>query len=410
MGFFSNFYNWFGKNRTIKLTQSGFYGQNEVYSFNHHDKSYGIEKGYASNTDVFAIVNLIKTKAVDIPLKLYNGDEEVTDGEVFDFLMMPNDIESLKQFNEWALLYYLTTGNAVINKELQFGISGRVDKMVNLHYPCIDVESMVNESKQVVPEYYTYHLKTKSYNKIDPEFIYHIRYANPTYYGIDEFCGLSPLQAGYLSLISSNNLNIADASILKNKGASGVFSNESEVFLNDEQRQQAQEALDGLLAGADKFGKIIQSPAKTKYTQLGMSPADLKILESRVMKKRDLCSLYGVDSSLFNDPANQTYNNRKEANKSLYTNAVIPTLEKLVDGVWNPALKTWGEGYHVKPDLSDIHALQEDASEKATRDRSTNTVLINTLKEENISDEQKIQILMRSLNISEDEATNIVMP
>jgi phage portal protein BeeE len=221
------------------------------------------------------------------------------------------------------------------------------------------------------------------------------------------------LQAAFLTLVSSNNLFTADASLLKNKGASGVFSNESDNILTPDQRSNAQEALDALIAGPKKFGKIIQSPVKTKFMQLGMSPADLQILDSRIMKKRDLCSAYSVDSSLFNDPANKTFNNRKEAKKSLYTDAVLPLVNKVIlDKVWNPILSTWNDErtkYKLVADSSNIPELHQDVKEKSIRDKAVNKIIIDTLTTE-LTPQQKINALMTSLSISEDEAGKIVSP
>jgi phage portal protein BeeE len=73
------------------------------------------------------------------------------------------------------------------------------------------------------------------------------------------------------------------------------------------------------MMGASKFGKAIATSANVDFIQMGMDATQLKIIESAVMKLRDLCNLYGVDSSLFNDPANKTYNNRNRPIKLITT-------------------------------------------------------------------------------------------
>ena len=414
MGLFNNFRNFFsGSNNTI--TSLNYIGQDSDECFNHLNKGFGINEGYAANTDVFAIINMIKSKSIDVPLKLQkivNDEiEDVTNGEIFDFLQNPNEQQTLSEFNENLILYYLTTGNAIVETAKEFTLTGRIQKAVNLHYQNTEIQTEIS-GRSIIPKYYKYHLMGSD-DTILPEDIIHAKFANPTDYGFESCFGLSPLQAAFLTLASSNNLFKADSSLLKNKGASGVFSNESDNILTPDQRKNAQTALDKLLAGPNKFGKIIQSPVKTKYTQLGMSPADLKILESRIMKKRDLCSAYAVDSSLFNDPANKTFNNRKEAQKSLYTDAVLPLINKVViDKVWNPILSTWGDEnttFKIVPDISQIHSLHQDAKEKSTKDKAINKIVIDTLTAE-ISEEQKVAALMISLSISEDDANKIVTP
>lgn len=44
----------------------------------------------------------------------------------------------------------------------------------------------------------------------------------------------------------------------------------------------------------------------------------------RVSVIRELCNLFGIDSSLMNDPENKTYSNKTEAVKQLYTGIIIP--------------------------------------------------------------------------------------
>ena len=55
-----------------------------------------------------------------------------------------------------------------------------------------------------------------------------------------------------------------------------------------------------------------------------MSPTDLKLLEGQINNLRTICNIYGLDSSLFNDPENKTFSNRKEAQIAAYTDTYIP--------------------------------------------------------------------------------------
>nr|NIO45186.1 phage portal protein [Candidatus Aenigmarchaeota archaeon]NIQ16181.1 phage portal protein [Candidatus Dadabacteria bacterium] len=184
----------------------------------------------------------------------------------------------------------------------------------------------------------------------------------------------------------------------------------SEIILSPEEAEKHQKRLNEKMGSAGDFNSVIQSGAKVKYQPIALSPTDLKIIESRVMKLRDLCNAYAVDSSLFNDPANKTYNNRTEAHKSFYSDAVIPTLNKFLT-IFRPAINAYSvrenRDYRLKLDLSGVHALQEDENEKAQRGVNISNTII-TILASNLTREQKINALVESLQITYERAEEMV--
>jgi hypothetical protein len=48
---------------------------------------------------------------------------------------------------------------------------------------------------------------------------------------------------------------------------------------------------------------------------------------------REICDIYGIDSSLLNDPENKTYNNKSEALRGLYTHVLLPACDQFVEAV-----------------------------------------------------------------------------
>ena len=74
---------------------------------------------------------------------------------------------------------------------------------------------------------------------------------------------------------------------------------------------------------------------------------------------------------MFNDPANKTFNNRKEAEKALYTNAVIPLSEKIAMAHTNfIAQNHYPNGnVRMRQDFSNVEALQADKKTEAEKDK-----------------------------------------
>ena len=142
-----------------------------------------------------------------------------------------------------------------------------------------------------------------------------------------------------------------------------------------------------------------------------MSSADLQLLEKGVINLRAMCNVFGLDSSLFNDPANKTFNNRKEAEKALYTNAVQPTLDKV-----EAELNRWFVPSHypagnvrLRFDYSEVAALQTDQKTEAEKDK---IVLdgVNVVLNMPITSEGKAALLSDVYGYSEEMVETVLAP
>jgi HK97 family phage portal protein len=396
------------------FTRSDWIGLNSgVPVHNQTNSSELINEGYARITDVYSIVRKIAQTGASMNLqvfKIVDGEYELQrSGELFDLIMQPNSNQNQYEFKENGLTNLLTSGNIFLTGQNAIGFGDVFTSLSLLPPQYIDLQ--LQPSIDGVPQIQYIYEQDTIYQPLNKENLKHIKYFNPTDYGVDSGWGLSPLTAGYLSMIASKELNIAESSILKNKGASGLLTNKGDYPLDSDEAEQIQKAIDKKISGASKFGKIITTNASVEYIQMGMSPTDLKLIESGVVKLRQLCNLYGVDSSLFNDPENKTYNNRKEAQKSLYTESVIPSLQKFVWGLNEfivPAFnKKDNAQYIISIDKSQVPNLFEDEKLKAESNFKNAEGFVKIL-ESTLTTEQKVKSLMLSYHLTEDEAENIV--
>ena len=71
-------------------------------------------------------------------------------------------------------------------------------------------------------------------------------------------------------------------------------------------------------------------------------------------------SVYGVNSALFNDPDNKTYNNMKEAKKEMLTQVILPELVLLRDAFNRFFAAEMGKDYYIDFDITIFPELQED--------------------------------------------------
>lgn len=91
------------------------------------------------------------------------------------------------------------------------------------------------------------------------------------------------------------------------------------------------------------------------WEQMGLSPSDMALLETKFSAARDICLCFGVPPQLLGIPGDNTYSNYQEARLSFWEDTVIPLLD-LIAADWSAWL---GEPYGItlKPDLEDIPAI-----------------------------------------------------
>lgn len=369
-----------------------------------------IREGYASNADVYAIINKISSKMSSIPTVIVDEDnEEVLSGELYDLWQEPIKGVSQKEFINQSGIFLLSTGDLFYRNVKPIGFntseikilpSGLVDIKGgnsyfedNLQYSLIDKQRTIG---------------------IPSDQIIHVKYLNPTQEGIESYRGLSPLKAAYLSLTASNDINKGGAMAVKNQGVRGILSNKSDRALTKEENERLQDVSNSKLSGVSNFNKIFSTNANLSFIQLGMSPSDLKILELGILSLRQLCNAYSVASVLFNDSSNSKFANVHEAEKSLILNAALPNLEnKILWSLNNSIVKEMNKinktNYRIKVDTSKIEILQADKLQEAKKNSMLSASIVDLLTSE-LNAESKRQILISVHKISENEADNLIKP
>jgi len=391
----------------------------EGFVFNNHNLDKLVRDGYASNTDVYSIISRIIRTGASIPViienKNPNGEIEIIEsGNFFDFVHQPNKKQNRFEFTEDALGYQLTTGNELITGTTPSGFSDSLYTTLNLIPPQLTSIKVSGTELFDTTESYEVMFNNKKF-KFTQEQVKHIKYFNPTIEGFRSKMGLSPLQAAFNTLMASNEQAVASKSVFKNRGANGMISSEGDNPMTPEESEDLQGTIDHKIGGADKFNKIVGTTARVKYTQFGLSPADMKLIESGVLTMRQLANAYHVDSSNFNDPANKKFNNLKEGQKSLYVNAVLPALDRHYLGYNEFVTPGWNEkdnaNYNVRADISSIESLQDDQNKKVDKQAKMSkaiTDVVMRVGENKISRESAIETLMISFDMSEDKAIRIM--
>jgi HK97 family phage portal protein len=381
------------------------------FNFSKFDEQFIIDKGYAGNADLYAIINKISQTAAGIPLDLVeinsNGEEElITEGELYDLIQQPNRLQTRIEFVQESLMFLLLSGNSYTAGYRALGMGDQIRELNNLASQFMQIEA--GDMANPINAYWYQEVYNTKYDAND---VMHTRYPNPKGEGVDRLYGLSPLEAGNNALQSSNNTYEAKANIVKNSGVNGLISSNSERGLNAEQGKKMQDAWDNKNNDPKKFGRNLVTSAQVTFQQLGLSPDKLQLIEGSVQDLRSLCRIYSVDSKLFGDAQSSTHNNIASAKKSMYTDAVLPNLELWLGNFNNWFVNSWSvaenKEYCVKANTSEIEVLQADQKLEAEKDKVVTDTIMNVLNS-TVSNDSKVQSLMYGIGMTEDEAKLIV--
>lgn len=333
-----------------------------------------ISNSYEKNVDVYAVIKKIVDVVKSVPwiVEQKKGDEWVLfeDNTIAELMENPNMTKGYtwNDIEEQILVYMLTTGNAYLFGETQF-TSSTIEELDVLPSNFVCIESNRNF---FMPEYkYEFVMDGKTY-AIEKEKVSHIKFFNPAYSTVQEsLYGLSPIQVAAKVVQTGNDRWDADANLLQNRGAIGLITDKSNRPMLPEEAEKVQSDFNSQTSGTRNFGKIKVTNKDLAYIQMAMSSVDLQLIEKGVVNLRSICNVFGLDSSLFNDPENKTYNNRKEAEKSMFTNAIIPISDKVAEPLtrfiaWNhyPA-----KNVRMRQDFSSIEVLQTNKKEEADKDK-----------------------------------------
>lgn len=298
--------------------------------------------------------------------------EEADHPIIEKILKNPNPMSTWPEFVQSFLGYMLLTGNGYVYKI-------KPNDGPNKNVP---VEAWVLPSNLVrikgggimnPVDGYTFTFSPDT--MIDKDEILHIKKWNPR--GYDKsgqwLYGLSPIVASSRTILRNNQAVDTAVYSYANSGAKGILSDETidgfgETGLSEGQYAELGRKYHNKYSNPKEKGKILITAGKWKWTQIGLSPVDLGILESEKWDMNQIANAYKFPKELLNSTDGSSLNsgNRKEAGKQLYQKAIMPVLDLLKDGLNDFLISEIGDEYFIEPDYQSITELQEDYSEMAS--------------------------------------------
>ncbi len=329
--------------------------------------------GYGKSAIVFRCVSMIAAAARGMSFDLYNvknrkNPTEIETHPFLDLWKKPNPLQSTHDFIENLVAFYVLDGNSYV--EANRGASKtsvpleiwnvRPDKMKVVPglggYPA----SYQFEASGIKREWIVDVVNMKS-------DILHWK----TFHPLNDWYGMSPLQAAILSLdqnLAGQRWNLA---LLQNSATpSGVLQVKvtdanPRGELTDEQYKRMRDDYETNYQGVRNTGKPMIIEGGLSWTQMSFSPKDVGYSQGKEISATDIALCFGVPPELLG-LGQKTFNNYREARLSFYEETVLPTMDSAMGAVNRWLAPAFGDNLCLDYDKDDIEILQWKREQRYT--------------------------------------------
>lgn len=358
-----------------------------------------MNKGYLDNHAVFTIVDWLCKKVASAPPILYEVRDkksynlyrallkdatpesvqnakllklkalvEVENKDITRIFDTPNELMSWFEFIYGSCLY-----KNLVGAMYWMGVrSGSVmdptkGKIRELWLP--PAHHMVITSGGMFQPISKYHLVTNPEDKIDAANVHQIRNFSPRYETpTQHLYGLSKLYPARKILQKHNEGVVAEVDLFQKKGIRDIMFPKNlpdNTEVNYEQFQKTRDDWNKKINESGP-GSILINDTELGSLRVGFSPDELGILESQKLTKSDFCALFHIPDIIFGWNEQTTFNNLAESRKIAFTDAVLPELEAIKDGLNTFLLKSYDDTgkYVIDFDLEYFPEMQDDNKEK----------------------------------------------
>jgi HK97 family phage portal protein len=322
-------------------------------------------EGYRKNVVAYQAINKIADAVASVPWNVFRGETELTAHPLTDLLTRPNPMQSGAQYMRAKVGFFLLAGNGY---EERVTVGGNVRELYQLRPDRMQIIPGING----FPIAYQYKASGRTIRwDVEPGTfdcdVRHLKSFNP----LDDWYGLSAIEAGAFAVDQNNQAMEWMQALLQNSARpSGALSSPQDKDLTGEQFNRLKAQIEDQYSGARNAGRPMLLEGGLKWEQMGLSPVDMQIIETKFSSARDVALALGVPPQLLGIPGDNTYSNYAEARLAFWEDTVIPLLDVIADD-WNYWLAE-PMGVQLRPDLDQIPAIADkrrilwDMADKAT--------------------------------------------
>lgn len=321
--------------------------------------------GYGKSAIVFRCVSMIAGAARGLSFDLYNiknrkNPVELETHPFLDLWNKPNPMQSTHDFVENLIAFYVLDGNSYV--EANRGASKTAIPL--------EIWNVRPDKMKVIPGQGGYPAAFRF--EANGEFrewpvdlvnmksdILHWK----TFHPLNDWYGMSPLQAALLSLdqnLAGQRWNLA---LLQNSATpSGVLQVKvtdanPRGEITDEQYKRMREDYETNYQGVRNTGKPMIIEGGLTWTQMSFSPRDVDYSKGKEISATDIALCFGVPPELLG-LGQKTFNNYREARLSFYEETVLPIMDAAMGATNRWLAPAFGDNLSLQYDKDDIEILQ----------------------------------------------------
>jgi HK97 family phage portal protein len=310
------------------------------------------KEAYGKNVVAYQAINRIADAIASVKMGVYRGETELTEHPLITLLTRPNPLQSYADYVRAKVSFVLIAGNGY---EERFVVGGEVKELYQLRPD----RMKIIPSSNGIPSAYEYTLgQNKVRWEMDPRTmscdVRHLKLFSP----INDWYGMSPIEAGSYAIDQNNEAMSWMQALLQNSARpSGALTVKDSGTLSDENFNRLKAQIEEQYSGSSNAGRPMLLEGGLDWQQMGLSPTDMGIIDTKFSSARDVALAFGVPPQLLGIPGDSTYSNYKEARLAFWEDTVLPLLEMIIND-WNAWLGSI-YGVEIRADVDSIPAIAE---------------------------------------------------
>ncbi len=319
-----------------------------------------VQEAYQQNPTVYACIQQYVSAFNSCPIIIKRGEEVINNAALMSLISQPNELQSLSEFLEQAVIYYLVGGEAPIWGDA--AIPSRLPKEIFILRPdyLTPVLSQTMTAKVAIWQYTASDNDIKSMAVLPSNMLMWKAYSP-----LDRFRGCSPLLPCSYAVDQLNAYAKSNFSLLKNgMQPSGALSTDSNLDETAYERLKTQ--FNETYTGEGNTGKPVITEGGLKWQSFGFTMRDAEFLGGKTSAKLDVCEALKVPPQLLGIEGSQTYANYEQARAAFYEDSAIPLYNNLLASL----IRWLGWRVGLKPsdilcvDIDSVAALEPRRAER----------------------------------------------
>lgn len=276
------------------------------------------EEGYARNVIAYQSINAIADAVASVPLGVWSGETEVEGTYLNDILDRPNQAQSMQELIRAKVGYHFIAGNSF---DESVDIGGDPKELYTLRPDRMKV--IPGEGGMVAAYEYEVNGRKVRFD-VDPisgdSLIRHMKMFNP----LHDWMGQSPFASGAFGVDQHNEASNWIKSLLQNAATpSGALVNSAETSMSDEQFSRLKAQMEDQYQGSRNAGRPMLLEGGLDWKPMGLSPANMDIINTKYSAARDIALAFGVPPMLLGIPGDNTYANYSEARLAFWEDSTL---------------------------------------------------------------------------------------